>query len=135
MKFRPTAPSRSSTRAASSASRVRASRSDQRDHVKVTSDSQKKIYFVQGHGEHDTGSADEQRGYSIINDALGEENFSIAKLVLVQNPAVPDDGGGDRRGPQSDYLAPEIDALKAYLNKGGKVLFMLDPPARSTLHR
>ncbi len=97
--------------------------------IKVTSDSQKKIYFVQGHGEHDTASADEQRGYSIINDALGKENFSIAKLVLVQNPTVPDDAAVVIvAGPQSDYLAPEIDALRAYLNKGGKVLFMLDPP-------
>ena len=67
--------------------------------IKVTSDSQKKIYFVQGHGEHDTASADEQRGYSIINDALGKENFSIAKLVLVQNPAGAGRcGRGDRRG-------------------------------------
>jgi ABC-type uncharacterized transport system involved in gliding motility auxiliary subunit len=97
--------------------------------IKVTSDSQKKVYFVQGHGEHDTASADEQRGYSIINDALGKENFSIAKLVLVQNPTVPDDAAVVVvAGPQSDYLAPETDALRAYLNKGGKVLFMLDPP-------
>ena len=49
--------------------------------------------------------------------------------MLVQNPTVPDDAAVVIvAGPQSDYLAPEIDALRAYLNKGGKVLFMLDPP-------
>jgi ABC-type uncharacterized transport system involved in gliding motility auxiliary subunit len=97
--------------------------------IKVTSDQQKKIYFVQGHGEHDTTSADEQRGYSVINNALARENFTIDKLVLVQNPVVPDDAAVVIvAGPQSDYLAPEIDALRTYLNKGGKVLFMLDPP-------
>jgi ABC-type uncharacterized transport system involved in gliding motility auxiliary subunit len=31
-------------------------------------------------------------------------------------------------GPARDYLVPEIDALRSYLNKGGKALFMLDPP-------
>jgi ABC-type uncharacterized transport system involved in gliding motility auxiliary subunit len=97
--------------------------------IKVTSEAQKKIYFVQGHGEHDTSSADEQRGYSVISEALGKENFGIAKLALAQNPAVPDDAAVVVvAGPQSDYLAPEIDALRTYLNKGGKALFMLDPP-------
>jgi ABC-type uncharacterized transport system involved in gliding motility auxiliary subunit len=97
--------------------------------IRVTSESQKKVYFVQGHGEHDTASPDPQRGYSVISEALGKENFSIAKLVLVQKPVVPDDAAVVIvAGPQNDYLAPEIDALRAYMNKGGKVLFMLDPP-------
>ena len=76
---------------------------------------------MQGHGEHDTASADEQRGYSIINDALGKENFSIAKLVLVQAPTVPEDAAVVIvAGPQSDYLPPEIDALHAYLNAAAR---------------
>ena len=32
-------------------------------------------------------------------------------------------------GPTSDLLAPELDALEAYLAKGGKLLLMVDPPA------
>ena len=31
-------------------------------------------------------------------------------------------------GPKSDLLEPEIDKLKAYLAKGGKLLVLLDPP-------
>ena len=31
-------------------------------------------------------------------------------------------------GPQTDFLAPEIDALKRYVAKGGKILAMIDPP-------
>jgi len=30
-------------------------------------------------------------------------------------------------GPKTDFLPAEIDALKAYLTKGGKLLVMLDP--------
>ncbi len=32
-------------------------------------------------------------------------------------------------GPTTDFFPPEIDALKAYVAKGGKVLVLLDPPA------
>ncbi len=31
-------------------------------------------------------------------------------------------------GPKTDFFAPELDALKTYLGKNGKLLLMLDPP-------
>jgi ABC-type uncharacterized transport system involved in gliding motility auxiliary subunit len=31
-------------------------------------------------------------------------------------------------GPRNDYFPPEIDALDAYLGRGGKLLVMVDPP-------
>ncbi len=97
--------------------------------IKAVEGQQKKVYFTQGHGEHETGSADERNRYSATNDALGKENFSIDKLVLAQGPTVPADASVVVvAGPKRDFLAPEIDALKTYLNHGGKVLFMLDPP-------
>ena len=34
-------------------------------------------------------------------------------------------------GPKSDLLPQEIDKLKAYLTKGGKLLVLLDPPAKA----
>jgi ABC-type uncharacterized transport system involved in gliding motility auxiliary subunit len=34
-------------------------------------------------------------------------------------------------GPKTDFLQPEIDALKKYLDKGGKVMLMLDPPDKT----
>lgn len=101
--------------------------------IKVVSGQQKKVYFVAGHGEHDTGSSDEQRGYSAVADGLGKENFALAKLALAQTASVPDDASlVVIAGPTSDYLAPEVEALRQYLNKGGKVLFMVDPPDQVT---
>ena len=35
-------------------------------------------------------------------------------------------------GPTTDFLKPEVDAIAAYLRKGGKALFMLDPPVGET---
>src|SRR4029077_19536495 len=52
----------------------------------------------------------------------------LEKLVLGQQPAVPADADVVIiAGPKTDFLAPEIDLLKAYLGKGGKVLVLLDP--------
>jgi ABC-type uncharacterized transport system involved in gliding motility auxiliary subunit len=33
-------------------------------------------------------------------------------------------------GPKSDYLQPEADALKNYVEAGGRAIFMLDPPLK-----
>jgi ABC-type uncharacterized transport system involved in gliding motility auxiliary subunit len=33
-------------------------------------------------------------------------------------------------GPATDFFPPEIEALKAYVAKGGKVLVLLDPPSK-----
>lgn len=97
--------------------------------IKAVEGQQKKVYFVQGHGEKDPVSADERTGYNTIATALGRDNLTVEKVVLAQKGAVPDDASVVVvAGPTSDYLQPEVDALRSYLNKGGKVLFMLDPP-------
>lgn len=96
--------------------------------VKVVTGTQRKIYFVQGHGERDPLSA-ERTGYSTIKTALETENYVVDQVVLVQSGAVPDDAAAlVVAGPKTDLLAPEIDAIEAYLAKGGKLLLMLDPP-------
>ena len=33
-------------------------------------------------------------------------------------------------GPKHDYLQPAVDALKNYVEGGGRALFMLDPPLK-----
>ena len=97
--------------------------------IKLVSGAQKKVYFTQGHGERDTGSADRMRGYNAIADALGRDNFAVAPLPLIQQKEVPDDATVVIiAGPTTDFLAPEVDALRRYVAKGGKVLFLIDPP-------
>src|SRR6058998_438708 len=51
--------------------------------IKVVSGQQRKIYFTQGHGEKDTGSADRD-GYNTIAAALGRENYTVEKVVIAQ---------------------------------------------------
>jgi ABC-type uncharacterized transport system involved in gliding motility auxiliary subunit len=101
--------------------------------IKAVTGQQKKIYFITGHNEHDTGSADERVGYNAAGAELQRENYTVEKLTLAQTPEAPADAAVVViAGPAFDYLPPEIDALKRYLNKGGHVLMMLDPPDTTT---
>jgi ABC-type uncharacterized transport system involved in gliding motility auxiliary subunit len=95
--------------------------------IKVVTGRQPKIYFTQGHGEKDTASAD-RSGYNAIGTALTSNNFIVDKIVLAQAGAVPADADiVIIAGPKTDFLQPEIDLLKTYLAKGGKLFLMLDP--------
>jgi ABC-type uncharacterized transport system involved in gliding motility auxiliary subunit len=99
--------------------------------IKIIQGKQNKLYFVQGHGERSPDDS-ERTGYSTIAGLLASENFATDKLVLAQQRQVPADAGVVVvAGPKEDFFPAEIEALKAYLTKGGKVLFLLDPRERS----
>src|SRR4029079_12037905 len=96
--------------------------------IKVVTGQQKKVYFTQGHGERDQTSA-EPNGYNAIAKALTAENYTLDKLVIAQHRAIPADASVViAAGPRTDFFAGEMDPLKKYLEKSGKLLLMLDPP-------
>ena len=99
--------------------------------IKVLQGKQHKVYFVQGHGEHSNDSSD-RNGYSTIAAALGSDNFQTGSIVLAQEKQVPADASVlVAAGPKTDFFPAEVDMIKAYLAKGGKIFFMLDPPDRA----
>ena len=76
--------------------------------IKVLTPSQKKVYFLGGHGEKDTASSD-RTGYSGIADALKRDNFEFDKLVLAQAGQIPADATVlVLAGPQTDLLEQEV---------------------------
>jgi ABC-type uncharacterized transport system involved in gliding motility auxiliary subunit len=98
--------------------------------IKAVQGRQHKVYFVQGHGEKLPDGSDRQ-GYSTISQALTSDNFAHDKLVLAQQKEVPADASVlIVAGPKTDFFTAEIDMIKAFLAKGGKVFFLLDPPDR-----
>ena len=99
--------------------------------IKLVTGEQKKVYFVQGHDERDTAASD-QPGYSAIASIISRDNYSVDRLVLAQHADVPADASVVVvAGPKDDFLAPEVDALRRYLQKGGKLLLLLDPPEKA----
>jgi gliding motility-associatede transport system auxiliary component len=88
---------------------------------------QKTIYFIQGHGERDLDGSGET-DFSGIKSALGDENFQVKTLLLLQKNQIPSDAAiVVIAGPQTDYLPPEIDTLKSWVDGGGRALVMFDP--------
>jgi ABC-type uncharacterized transport system involved in gliding motility auxiliary subunit len=98
--------------------------------IKLVSGEQKKVYFLEGHGERDTTSGSRD-GYQTVTQGLGSENFKVETLALAQKGTVPADATVVIiAGPQTDLLQPEADALGTYLDKGGKLLVMVEPMLR-----
>ena len=94
---------------------------------KLSRSREKKIYFLTGHGEHSIKDAD-KNGYSSLDAALTKENYQIAGLNLMQQAQVPDDAALlIVAGPTKPLLPPEVESLKQYLGRNGKLLLLLDP--------
>ena len=99
--------------------------------IKVVTGRERTVYFTQGHGEKDTAGA-ERSGYNGIVSQLTRDNYKVEKLPLAQQPEVPADATVVVvAGPKTDLLPGELEALKAYLAKGGKVMLLLDPPDKA----
>ncbi|HEX6161802.1 MAG TPA: GldG family protein [Vicinamibacterales bacterium] len=96
--------------------------------IKVITGAARKVYFVQGHGEKDIASSD-RAGMSAVAEQMKLDNFTVESLVLVQQKAgVPEDATiVVIAGPTTDLFPPEIEALNAYVARGGKLMVMLDP--------
>jgi ABC-type uncharacterized transport system involved in gliding motility auxiliary subunit len=95
--------------------------------IKVISGEQKTVYFLEGHGERDTVSS-ARDGYSVISQALGSENYKVETLPLAQKGEVPPSATVlVVAGPRTDLLQPEVDAIRKYLDRGGKLFAMIEP--------
>jgi ABC-type uncharacterized transport system involved in gliding motility auxiliary subunit len=88
------------------------------------------VCFVTGSGEHRIDDS-ERSGYSRFKDLLGRDSYETKGISLLEKAEVP----GDCTvvvvgGPTADYQQPEVDALKKYVEDGGRALILLDPPLK-----
>ena len=95
--------------------------------IKISREKKKTIYFLEGHGE---GSIEnlEDGGYSQAKAELEKLAYDVKKLSL----ALPDTFPGDVDlliipGPKKDLFPDEIETIRNFLQKGGRVFFMVDP--------
>lgn len=88
------------------------------------------VCFVSGSGEHQLDDTDRQ-GLSHFKDYLAKEQYESKTIDLLQKAEVPSDCTTlVIAGPTRDYAQPEVDAIKKYIEDGGRGLFMLDPPLK-----
>jgi ABC-type uncharacterized transport system involved in gliding motility auxiliary subunit len=95
--------------------------------LKVTRTEKKKVYFLQGHQERDPDSS-QQTGFSQAKQLLERENYVVDKLSFFASPRVPDDAAVlILAGPKAPLLEAERDAIKEYLDRGGKLMALAEP--------
>ena len=95
--------------------------------LKLISKDIKVFYFVTGHGEKRIDNK-EENGYSYVKEAIERENHQVRDLLLVSAEKVPEDAAVlVVSGPETDYLPAELDKITAFVKKGGRVIFMVDP--------
>lgn len=96
--------------------------------IKVTRGSKTMVCIVEGHGEPDIEDQQSPKGFSIVKEALQNENYDVKKVLLANVEKVPEDCSLlVAPGPAKPYLANETKALGDFLNAGGHLLMMVPP--------
>ncbi len=95
--------------------------------IKVSREKKKIIYFLEGHGEASIEESDDN-GLSYAKDELAKLGYEVKKISLALEENFPSDC--DLLvipGPKKDLLPNEVETIQNYINKGGRVFFMIDP--------
>ena len=104
--------------------------------IRVLKGTTRTVCFVTGSGEHAMDDT-ERDGLSQFKDVLAKDEYQAKSIDLLQKAEVPSDCTAVViAGPTHDYQQPEVDAIKTYVENGGRAFFMLDPPiqfGRSTI--
>lgn len=114
---------------------------------------ERNVCVVSGSGEHSLDDT-ERSGYSSLKETLEKNNYKTrsisllgkqdteAKAGTVKIGEAPAAGAAPQvsvpkdctillvAGPRYDYVEPAVNAIKSYVESGGRALLMLDPPLR-----
>ena len=88
------------------------------------------VCFLTGSGERQIDDA-ERAGLSHLKDLIGKDDYTSKSINLLEKPEVPADCTVlVVAGPKDDFQQPEVDAIKKYVEGGGRAMFLLDPPLK-----
>jgi len=84
------------------------------------------VLFTSGHGERSSGGKGE--GVGVLRGRLSGEGATVREWVSLGQTSVPEEASAVVvAGPQTPFSAEEARILEAYLEKGGRLLLLLDP--------
>ncbi len=94
------------------------------------------IYLVSGHGERGSSrvAGDQRSRMTILKRGLEQSNFTVKTLDALGglSQAVPDDAAMLLWvGPAASLFPGELQALESYLDRGGRMLLLLDPEEKT----
>jgi hypothetical protein len=96
--------------------------------LKVARPGGKRLYALTGHGEPEVTDFDTAAGFGGVAAVLKDDNVDLEPLLLSTKAEIPADAGAViLAGPVKPLIPHEVDALRAYLAKGGRLLAMINP--------
>jgi ABC-type uncharacterized transport system involved in gliding motility auxiliary subunit len=96
--------------------------------LKVTRPGGKRLYAITGHGEPEVSDLETAAGLGGVATILKDDNVEIRPLFLAAAAKVPDDAAAVLLvGPVKPLIPHELDALRTYLARGGRLFAMIDP--------
>jgi len=99
--------------------------------IRALKGGEREVCVVSGHGEHRLDDSSQSDGFSGFQSIVQRDNYKVQSINLQEKAQVPADCTAIVvAGPTGDYIQPEVDAIKKYVEGGGRALFMLDPPLR-----
>ena len=89
------------------------------------------VCFTSGFGEASTEDAKGGDGFGAAKDLTEKNNYKTKVVPLIPKPEIPADCTIlVVAGPKRNYLQPAVDAIKTYVENGGRALILLDPPLK-----
>ena len=83
-----------------------------------------------GSGEHRIDDTTPE-GLGDFKTAVEKDNYKVKSFSLLEKAEVPADCTvAVFAGPSGDYIQPAVDAIKKYVEGGGRALIALDPPLK-----
>lgn len=89
--------------------------------LKLTKKEKKKIYFTTGHGEKKI------EDLSTLKNYLQEENYDVGEILILRDGIPSDCDVLLICGPQIDFFDKEIEEIKSFIEKGRKLLLLIEP--------
>lgn len=97
--------------------------------IRALKGGERTVCVVTGHGEHRLDDSSQAEGFSGFQSIVERDNYKVQDVNLQQKAEVPSNCSVlVVAGPTGDFIQPEVDAIKKYVEDGGRALFMLDPP-------
>jgi ABC-type uncharacterized transport system involved in gliding motility auxiliary subunit len=98
--------------------------------IRTLKGGERTVCVASGSGEHRIDDS-ERDGFTDFQTVVQKDNYKVKSVSLLEKAEVSSDctvlviGG-----PSGDYIQPAVDAIKKYVEGGGRALVMLDPPLK-----
>lgn len=100
--------------------------------IRLNRNTQKKIYFLTGHGERNIES-EEASDYSMLKRIMSGQGYTVENLNLLINSGIPSDANLlIVAGPKKAFFDKEVKAIQSYIDKNKPVFILSDPSMPNT---